>query len=305
MLVPQTMDLRHARPAELPDRIELETVPFVQQDDFLCGPSALAMSIGTIKPDVSLDQLIGQVYLPGRQGSLQIEMLAAPRRHGLLSYQLAPRMEDALREVAAGTPVIVLQDFGVWPISLWHYAVIVGYDLGRGHVILRSGRKRRSTMPFAVLEYLWRDGEYWSMVVMPPHRSPATATEDPYLKAIAALERAGQTLPAKSAYATFLQRWPRNTGALLALANTQHASGEIEQASATLRRALDTDPTSVPVLNNLAQTLSDLGYQRDAMTLAERAVELGGPHAAEVGKTREGIVNRLQGPMRPGACPRQ
>jgi hypothetical protein len=29
-----------------------------------------------------------------------------------------------LREVAAGNPVIVLQDFGVWPVSIWHYSVV-------------------------------------------------------------------------------------------------------------------------------------------------------------------------------------
>ena len=40
-------------------------------------------------------------------------MLAAPRRYGMVSYQLAPRLENLLREVAAGIPVIVLQDYGV------------------------------------------------------------------------------------------------------------------------------------------------------------------------------------------------
>ena len=79
-----------------------------------------------------------QVYLPERKGSLQVEMLAAARRHGMVSYQLAPRFEDLLREIAAGTPVIVLQNLGVFSGG-WHYAVAIGYDYDSGQLILRSG----------------------------------------------------------------------------------------------------------------------------------------------------------------------
>ena len=61
---------------------------------------------------VTPEELVPQVYLPERKGSLQVEMLAAARRHGMVSYQLAPRFEDVLREIAAGTPVVVLQNLG-------------------------------------------------------------------------------------------------------------------------------------------------------------------------------------------------
>src|SRR5450756_2093664 len=117
-----------------------------------CGPAALATALANFKVKVTPEELVGQVYLPARQVSLQVEMLAAPRRYGVVSYQLAPRFEDLLREVAAGTPVIVLQDYGVWPFSIWHYAVVAGYDHPNRELVLRSGEKRRLTKPFAVLE---------------------------------------------------------------------------------------------------------------------------------------------------------
>ena len=63
----------------------------------------------------SPEELVPQVYLPDRKGSLQVEMLAAARRHGMVSYALAPRFEDLLRELAAGNPVVVLQDLGLPP----------------------------------------------------------------------------------------------------------------------------------------------------------------------------------------------
>lgn len=40
--------------------------------------------------------------LHARQGSLQVEMLAATRTYGLVPYQLPARLGARLREVAAG-----------------------------------------------------------------------------------------------------------------------------------------------------------------------------------------------------------
>jgi hypothetical protein len=49
------------------------------------------------------------------------------------------------------------------------------------------------------------------------------------------------------------------------------------------------------VLNNLAQTLSDLGRNEEALPVIERASAAGGPFAAAVQKTRETILDRLRG----------
>jgi hypothetical protein len=235
---------------------------------------------------VALDEVTQQVYLPGRQGSLQVDMLAAPRRHGLVSYRLAPRLEDVLREVAAGLPVIVLQDYGVWPVSVWHYAVVVGYDYPSGEVILHSGKKPGMKMPFAVLEYLWKESDDWAMVVVPPRRLPATATEASYVDAIAALESAGDKRSARTAYLAFLRRWPENETALIGLANTYYALGELAAAEAVLRAAAKRHPTSA--------TLVDEGRNREALAVIDQAAALGGPFAAAVGDTREHIVQRMK-----------
>ena len=242
---------------------------------------------------VTPDDLVSAVYLPDRGGSLQVEMLAAPRRYGLVSWQLGPRFEDLLREVAAGIPVIVLQDYGVWPFTIWHYAVVAGYDHTRGELVLRSGEKQRLSMPFAALEYTWKKGDYWSMVTVPPDRIPATATEAGYLAAIVAMERVGSARATTLAYATFLRRWPDNATASIGLANGHHALGELKEAEAVLRQAADRHPDSVAVLNNLAQTLSDQKRDEEALALIERAVALGGPFAAAVRDTRELILRRM------------
>ena len=290
-LWPQTAELREGLPQGLPERVELTAVPFFPQVEYQCGPAALATTLAATGAKVAPDDLVSQVYIPERKGSLQIEMLAAARRHGLVSYELAPRLDDLLREIAAGTPVIVLQNLGF--VDGWHYAVAVGYDYERGELILRSGETERKILPFTVHEMVWKRSGYWAMVTMPPDRIPVTADEGRWLSSIAALERAGGQSAARLAYASFLKRWPENLGAAIGLANAHHALGELPEAEAVLRDAARRAPDSVVVLNNLAQTLSDQGRHGEALPIIERAAAAGGPFAAAVQQTRQAIVERI------------
>src|SRR5207249_3453647 len=122
--------------------------------------------------------------------------------------ELTPRFEDLIREVASGTPVVVLQRFGVGPFAYWHYATAVGYNAHIGGITLRSGEQRDAWMPLGLFEFSWKKSAYWAMVVLPPDRIPATADRGRYLQAIVALERAGQPKAASIAYATYLKQWP-------------------------------------------------------------------------------------------------
>ncbi|MGQ0654536.1 MAG: hypothetical protein ACT4P4_20110 [Betaproteobacteria bacterium] len=64
-----------------------------------------------------------------------------------------------------------------------------------------------------------------------------------------------------------------------------------------LRKAASSAPDSVVVLNNLAQTLSDLGRNEEALPIIERAAASAagrsGPFAAAIQQTRQGIQQRL------------
>jgi tetratricopeptide (TPR) repeat protein len=294
-LMPQTKELaRGGLPQGLPEKVELTETPFFPQLEYQCGPAALATALAAAGAKVTADELVPQVYIPERKGSLQVEMLAAARRNGMIAYPLAPRFEDMLREIAAGTPVVVLQNLGVFT-SGWHYAVAMGYDYNFGTLVLRSGTKEREVMPFAAHEVVWMRSGYWAMVAVPPERIPATAEEKSWLNAIAAFERAGDARRALVAYRTFLGRWPENVNAYVGLANTHHALGELNEAEAALRDAARREPDSVVVLNNLAQTLSDLGRHSEALPVIERAVAAGGPFAAAVQQTRQTILQRLDG----------
>jgi hypothetical protein len=294
---PQTAELRRALPQGIPESTELREVPFFPQEAYQCGPASLATVLAASGVKVTPEDLLPQVYLPERKGSLQVEMLAAARRHGVVSYQLAPRFEDLLRELAAGNPVIVLQNLSVG--DGWHYAVAVGYDYDGGRLVLRSGTTERELMPFTVHEVVWKRSNYWAMVALPPDRIPATAEEGRWLSAVAAMERTGNAASARVAYTSFLKRWPENLSAAVGLANAHYALGALPDAERVLREAMKRAPDSVIVLNNLAQTLSDQGKNEEALPLIEHAVErtasTASPYSKAVLETRDTIRRRLAG----------
>lgn len=288
--LPQSEALREAPPRDLPPRVELTQVPFHRQGDFLCGPASLAMVFNAAGVAADVESVTPMVYLPGRQGSLQAEMLGATRRSGLVAYALAPRMEDLLREIAAGTPVVVLLNLSLKMMPIWHYAVVVGYDLDKREVIVRSAGRARDDWSFEFLEFFWQDSGHWSMLALPPGRVPATAREDAFAAAVAALEQAGKPREARESYRALLERWPEDLVGLMGLGNTEYALKDLAAAERAFRRASVAHPKSAAALNNLAHVLAGLGRLPEAEETARRAVALEGPLQAQARETLEEIL---------------
>ena len=211
-------------PAGLASRAEIERVPFFAQEDYQCGPASLAMVLRHAGRDATPEALVGQVYLPARQGALQAEMLATTRRQGLVAYVLAPRLGALLGEVAAGHPAVVLQNLALDWAPRWHYAVVIGYDLPARSIVLRSGTTRRLEMSLDTFERTWARGGHWAMLALEPGRVPAQVDEHRYLAALAALERVAPSA-ARTGYAAALARWPGSAGAGLGLGNAREVPG--------------------------------------------------------------------------------
>ena len=281
IISPQSMTLRGGQPAGLPLSTDLN-VPFFVQADYHCGPAALAMVFNHAGLQTTPEAAAAQVFLPGRQGSLQVEMLASARRNGLVAYVLEPTLDHVLFEIAEGTPVITLEDQGPPLVPLWHYAVAVGFDIDRAEIKRHTGATPARREPLAVFEYFWAKSKRWAMVAVPPERVPATATEARLGEAVAALERVpGQAPRAARAYEAMLARWPQSLVGWMGRGNTAHALGDLARAEQSFRRAAELHPGAVAAHNNLAQTLLDLGLIAEARTSAERAVSLGGPMQAQ------------------------
>ncbi len=280
---------------------ELTGVPFFPQDDHQCGPAALATVLQAAGIARTPAQLTDQVYLPERQGSLQVELLGASRRAGAVPYVLRSQPDDLLREVAAGHPVVVLQDVGLPLLPQWHYAVVVGYDLADSTLALRSGTARRLVMPIADFDRTWARSGRWAFVALPPDRLPATASEPGYVAAAAAFERVMPALGPR-AYETALRAWPTSLFARLALGNAAYRRHDLDSARAQYEQATRDHPESGDAWNNLAQVLADLGRSDEALRAARRAMAIGGPHDATYATTLRGIEPAGAAPNHRGAA---
>lgn len=279
-------------PENVPTSFELDAVPFYPQEAYQCGPATLAMALTWSGPATTPEALKNQVYTPSRKGSLQMAMVGATRRHAKIAYEF--KGPDALfPEIAAGHPVIVLQNLGLSWLPVWHYAVVIGYDLSAEDVILRSGTTKRKVMSYYLFEKTWARGNYWGLIVLAPNQIPVQADEIKYLTAVLGLEKSRQFQAAEIGYQTALTRWPASLNARMGLGNSFYALGDLKSAESAFREATVLHPDSTAAFNNLAYVLLDQGRKPEALVAAQKAVELGGPMKAESEKTLQEIRSRM------------
>jgi hypothetical protein len=272
----------------LPPRREIESVPFYPQDEYQCGPASLAMALAWSGLDITPEQLTEKIYTPSLQGSLQPAMIAGARRSGRLAYVISG-MDSLIREIAAGHPVIVLQNLGLSWAPVWHYAVVIGYDIPADELILHSGRNARERNRLWIFQNTWARSENWGLLVLRPGRLPATARESHCVEAAVGLERARQPEAAVESYRAVLERWPQNLAALMGLGNSYSALGDLKNSETAFRSATESHPESGAAFNNLADVLLRQGRKNEALDAVRRAIALGGPGEETFQKTLEEI----------------
>lgn len=269
---PQSDALGSAPLRGIAPRRELAAVPFFPQTPYHCGPAALATVLVNAGLEATPERLGEQVFLPAREGSLQLEMLAGARRAGALAVRLPRTLQALIEEIDAGHPVVVLQNLGLSFAPRWHYAVLVGHDMGRREFVLRSGVVEREIHGFELFERTWARGGHWAFVALPPGRLPATALEADAVDAALGFERAVASPAARAAvYDSLVARWPGNLPALIGQGNARAALADWAGAAASFERAA-TGHNSAAAWHNLALARWQLGQYEAARAAAQRAL---------------------------------
>jgi tetratricopeptide (TPR) repeat protein len=258
----------------LPASVELTSTPFFPQERYQCGPAALATVLTAHGVAVTPQQLEDAVFVPALHGSLPEEITAAARGYAMLAYRVQPSMAALLAEVGHGNPVLVLQNLGTDWLAFWHFAVVIGYDLERREVILRSGTTRRWRTTLGTFERTWARGGHWALLVLPAGEMPAGARPLTYLQAAHDLETVGQVAAARAAYRAATRQWPDDARGWLALGNNLYATAAYRDAEQAVRRATRLAPGNPQGWNNLAYALLQTSCPVQARAAADCARRL-------------------------------
>jgi tetratricopeptide (TPR) repeat protein len=285
------VDALKRQPGTLPEKAAVAKPVFFAQRTKECGPAALAMAFGHAGISVHPDDLVNEVYNKGREGTLTPAVLAAVRRRGRIAYPVG-QLSALFRAVSGNRPAIVLQNLGLQMFPQWHYAVVVGYDLKEGEVILHSGTTKFLRMSLETFERTWARGGYWGLLVLRPGEFPDPVDETTYVKAAAGIERAGRAREAVDAYRAAATRWPENLVAWMGSGNSLYKLKDKRGAAQAYRNAVRRHPNSGAALNNLAHVLAELGRLVEAERAARKAVARGGANKALYAKTLQAIIEK-------------
>lgn len=272
MIAPQTKSFLE-RPSNIPQTHEIQNVEFFPQEAFYCGPTTLAEALNFYDIEVKPEEVAPSLFIPGREGSLQIEMVSSARRYGLLAYAETTTIERLLSLVSENIPVIVLQNLGTSWYPRWHYALVIGYDLQDETVMLHTGLSERRVASMELFENTWRRGDYWMLVAIPPQKTSQYLDPFLYVRAAQDLMEVNQEAAALAALESATQQWRDYWLSYLLLGN-HYLDDEPQLALSWYDKGADTGSDKPSFLNNYAYALLRNGYKARALDKIQTAVAI-------------------------------
>jgi len=153
------------------DTTALDDVPFFKQEDFQCGPAALATVInywyqrGKTSCFVTPDEIVSDIYSPSAQGVLGLDLELLARRLGFDVQQYSGSLDDIKKKIDQSVPLILLVDYGFRAYQINHFMVITGYS--EEGVVAHSGRRRNEYISKDKLERIWGRTGFWTLAIRP------------------------------------------------------------------------------------------------------------------------------------------
>ncbi|WP_296187055.1 cysteine peptidase family C39 domain-containing protein [Pseudomonas sp. UBA1879] len=185
----------------LPDRVEINSVPFFRGKAYQSGPFALASMLSVHGVQTTPGLLEKPLKLPGSANTLEQNMVDVARGYGFVVYPVDHQLPDLLAQVSAGYPVLVRFSEG----SLWwkeqRYGVLVGFNQNKRDLLIYTGLGRL-TVSFDEFTSDWDSAGNWGVLVQGPRQLPSPLDRERWLKAAHDLAQAGQEQAAGEAVKT-------------------------------------------------------------------------------------------------------
>jgi len=141
-------------------------VPFYPQEEFQCGPAAMASVLRFWNVTVEPDEVAGAIFSKSARGTLTLDMVEYARGKGLVTEQVRGDRGVLVRTIDAGRPLIVLVDLGFSFFQRNHYMVVTGYaDDG---VVAHSGKHPHRLITWKEFLPAWEKTGYWTLLIAEP-----------------------------------------------------------------------------------------------------------------------------------------
>ena len=273
---------------QVPSQAEITEAPFFAQTEYHCGPAALATILNHHDIAVSPEAIAPYVYAPGVKGSYQLELIAAARSYGLAVYPLESKLSTLIEEIASGNPILIMQNLGLPWSPVWHYAVVIGYDLNNQNFILRSGTEKRLLTRFTTFERTWTSANSWAVVIAPTDSTPKTALPHRWVKSLEDLQTMNHILETQVGYQAAKERWPDNLLVHLGMGNLLYEVKDYVGAKSAFASYVNLAPKNPIGWNNLAYSLGQLGCT-NALKAITCASALNTKNQVDIGSTQKEV----------------
>lgn len=237
---------------------QISDVPFFPQEDYQCGPAALATVLGSAGVQVSDQALVDEVWLPERQGSLAMELVAAARARERLVYPVSNQAQ-LFQSLEADLPVLVMQNLSLPIRPRWHFAVVTGFENSGSAVILNTDTREAATMRWNRFIRTWARADYQGWVVLPPGELPPHARPLHLVQALEDLAGSGGQSAASAYWQQAAHRWPQDYLLQFAFGNHLWALHDKTSATRAWTRAARARPDAFAPWHNLALAYTELG----------------------------------------------
>ncbi len=153
------------------ESVQLVNVPAFAQVELQCGPAALASVLSASGLPSTPETLSPDLFIPARQGSLQVELAAQARLRGRVPLMLQASEQALITALREGQPPLVLLNLGVRSDPIWHYAALTGYHPVEGYT-LNNGKARPQTVARGTFLRQWQWAGLWALTLHKPSTPP-------------------------------------------------------------------------------------------------------------------------------------
>lgn len=269
---PQADKLRQEGLTSLPESHTIQSVPFFPQQQFYCGPTTLSEVFGYYGESTSPNDIAPKLFIPNKEGSLQLEMVSATRQFGFLPYTERGTLSSIMSLVKDDIPVVVFQNLSIQLFPQWHYAVVIGFDSDKGTVTLHTGLTPNHEMSLELFERTWGRGNYWYLAPVPPNVTSSEMRPFTYISAAYDMLKVGDKSRALAFLETASRTWPSYWLSYFLIGN-HYLEQDDDQAVTWFKKGYEVGQHQHVYVHNYVLALREDNMPEKANTILKQGLE--------------------------------